>query len=86
MASCAPFTIDFTISPEELVGKAKSAIEKAGGSFSGNTSAGSFDISSPVKVEGNYTVSGQTITLTVTEKPMIVPCSMIEAKLKEYLA
>lgn len=84
--ACAPFTVEFTMTPEELVGKARKAIEDAGGTFSGNTSEGSFEISSPVKVKAHYTMTANSITLTVTDKPMIVPCSMIEAKLREYLS
>ena len=85
MAKCE-FGIDFTGSAQDLIEKAEKAIQDAGGSFSGDTSSGSFSVPTPLgKINGKYTISGQTIHITITEKPLLVPCKMIENKLKEYL-
>ncbi|MES0491377.1 MAG: hypothetical protein ABUK01_15390 [Leptospirales bacterium] len=86
MALCN-FSVDFKGSAEELVAKAKQAIEDAGGTFKGDTSSGSFTAPTPFgKIEGTYTISGQTINIAITKKPLIASCSLIEKKLKEYLS
>ena len=85
MAKCN-FSIDFKGSAEDLVAKMKKAIEDAGGTFSGDTQSGSFSVKTPVgKIAGTYTISGQTIHITITEKPWIVSCSKIEEAIKKYM-
>ena len=85
MAKCN-FSIDFKGSAEDLVAKMKKAIEDAGGIFSGNTQNGSFSVPTPLgKIAGTYTISGQTIHITITDKPFFVSCSTIEDKIKEYI-
>ncbi|MFC1509429.1 hypothetical protein ACFL60_07080 [Candidatus Omnitrophota bacterium] len=85
MAKCN-FSIDFKGSAEELVNKAKKAIDDAGGSFSGDATKGSFSVPTPVgTIKGNYTISGQTAHFETTDKPWLVSCDTIEKKLREYL-
>ena len=79
------FDIDFTgRNINELITLAKTEIEKNGGTFDGNERAGSFSTSSP-KVIGNYTVELNVIHFTITKKPIIASCGLIEKKLREYL-
>ncbi|AWI25890.1 hypothetical protein [Flavobacterium pallidum] len=79
------FTISFTQSAAELVATAKKAIEDRGGTFSGDTASGDFKLNNPIRIKGRYTLSGQNIDIVITDKPMLVPCSMIKNKLQEYL-
>ena len=81
------FSISFTGSAEDLITKAKTAVGNAGGNFSGDASQGTFSISTPAgKISGNYTVSGQNFSVTVSEKPFFVSCEMIETQLRKYLS
>jgi hypothetical protein len=34
--------------------------------------------------EGQYQVNGETITITITEKPFLIPCTLIESKIREF--
>ncbi len=85
MANCK-FNVGFNESIETLIGKAKAAIHKAGGTFSGNNEKGNYAIPTPVgKITGNYTVSGSAITFEITDKPFLVSCNKIEGELRKYL-
>ena len=86
MAECQ-FGIDFTGSAEDLVKRAKKEIEDHGGTFQGDASSGSFSVSVPIlgKIEGAYTIKGQTINVTITKKPGLLSCGAIESQLKKYL-
>jgi len=69
-----------------LLQKAKAAIKSTGGAINGDDASGSFTLSTPLgTVKGNYTTAADSITLIITDKPMLVGCGMIESKLKEYL-
>lgn len=73
------FSIPFTGSAEAVLAKAKSAVQSQGGNFTGDAGSGEFTVSVfGNKIAGNYTVSGQTLNVNITDKPFLVPCSAIE--------
>lgn len=81
------FSADFTGSAEDTAVKAKSAIEKAGGKFNGDHSKGDFSVPTPAgTVKGNYTITGQTFSVNITDKPFILPGSAIEGQVRKFLA
>jgi hypothetical protein len=81
------FSVGFMGTPVETVAKAKAAIEKFGGTFTGDATKGDLVASTPAgKVKGSYSVEGQTITINITDKPFIVPWSMIEAQIRKFLS
>jgi hypothetical protein len=84
MAKCN-FSIAFTGSPDDVFNKAKAAVEKQGGSFSGNNSSGNFSINVFGTISGSYTISGQTLQISIEDKPMMIPCSAIENVLKSQI-
>jgi hypothetical protein len=78
--------VPFTGTPESIVTKARNAISKAGGTFDGNDATGSFGLSTPVgDVRGAYTVNGNVLEVTISEKPFFVSCDMIESQLAQYI-
>ena len=85
MALCS-FSFEFPVSAEELVRRVGGAVRSAGGKFSGDTAEGHYAIETPVgPIAGAYSVSGQTIQIDVTDKPIILPCSLIRSKLNEFV-
>jgi hypothetical protein len=87
MSACDPTSIPFQGAVNEYLVKAKEKIGKMNGTLNGTDTSGTFDVNSPVgRVAGTYAVSGQTITITVTDKPMMLPCNMIEGFLKGALS
>lgn len=86
MSACN-FNIPFSGDPEVILEKAKHAVEKQSGNFTGDTNSGSFDVSFfGQSVAGSYTVSGSELNIVVDRKPFMVPCSAIESFLKSQLA
>jgi hypothetical protein len=85
VAICS-FSFEFPVSAEELVRRVGDAVRRAGGNFSGDTAEGRYSIQTPVgPIAGGYIVSGQTIQIDVTDKPIILPCSLIRHKLNELV-
>lgn len=80
------FSIPFTGSPEEVLAKARSTVQSQGGNFNGDTNNGDFTVSVfGNKIVGNYTVSGNILNISITDKPFMVPCNAIEGFLKGQL-
>ncbi len=69
--------------PAALVERARKLAEDAGADFSGDATSGQFAAKG---VEGEYAVEGDSITVTVTRKPMVAPWSMVEAKVKQFFS
>lgn len=85
MSTCN-FSIPFSKPAEEILSKAKATIESQNGIFTGNQNAGNFDVSVLGNtVKGTYKVEGNNLQIEITEKPFLVPCSMIESFLKNQL-
>jgi len=75
------FSVNFTGDPTSLFERARKAAADNGAQISGDTNKGAF---SGRGVEGNYTVSGNTVNITVDKKPMIIPWSLVESQLKQF--
>ena len=84
MAQCN-FSIQFYMTADEVATKARHAITHAGGNFSGNATAGVFDVSTPLgTIRGSYSIQGSFINVTILSKPFLVSCAMIEKQLRGY--
>ncbi|MEO6070399.1 MAG: hypothetical protein ABIN57_07465 [Chitinophagaceae bacterium] len=80
------FSISFSGTPQSVLSKAKAAVNSQGGNFEGNEDAGNFGLSvMGNSIQGTYTVTGQNLNVTITDKPFFVPCSTIEGFLKNQL-
>lgn len=85
MSACN-FTVPFTKDTTEILDKAKKTVESQGGSFTGDTSSGNFNVSVfGNTIVGTYVVEGQSLNIDIVDKPFLVPCSMIESFLKGQL-
>ncbi|MGK3991629.1 hypothetical protein WME99_51760 [Sorangium sp. So ce136] len=81
------FSVPFSGSSQDIVAKAKSAIEKAGGQFSGSEgTGGDFSVPTPAgTVKGTYAIEAQSFSVKITDKPFIVPGSAIESQVRKFL-
>ena len=85
MSACN-FSLPFTGDPASMLSKAKSAVQKQGGNFTGDAGSGNFDLSVfGNTIAGSYTVSGQQLNVTIDSKPFLIPCSTIESFLRSQL-
>jgi archaellum component FlaF (FlaF/FlaG flagellin family) len=87
MASCDPFDVTVTGDPATVFNQVKTTVESQGGVVNGDQNSGTISLSIPVlgTVQGNYVISGQTVTITVTQKPFLLPCSEIESEVTDIL-
>lgn len=80
------FSVQFPGAAADFVAKAKGVIEKNRGTLTGNTDRGDFSVPTPAgTVKGAYTITGQSFTIDITDKPFIVPGSAIEAQVRKFL-
>ncbi len=80
------FSIPFTGDAQTVLSKARNAVQSQGGNFNGDANSGDFNVSVfGNKIVGNYTVTGQTLSINITDKPFIVPCNAIESFLRGQL-
>ena len=84
MSKCN-FSSSFSGSAEEVYQKAKAAVEKQGGNFTGDASSGSFSINVFGTISGSYAVSGSQLNISIEDKPMMIPCGAIENVLKSQI-
>ncbi len=74
-------------SADEVFTKAKNVVESQGGIFTGDAHSGNFTIEVfGNKIAGDYTMTGNDLTINITDKPFFVPCATIESMLKSKLA
>ena len=65
----------------ERLERAKAAAWKAGIEMEGDLRSGTFG---GMGVGGNYSVDGETLSVTVTDKPFFFPEEMIHAKIRQF--
>lgn len=75
------FEVKLKLKAEEVVAKAKAASKSNGVTMEGDHSKGHFNGQG---VEGNYHIEGSTLTIRITKKPLIVPWSLLETKIKNF--
>ena len=81
MAKTKTFRVQTQKDPDTLVKEARQVAKENNAPFEGDTSSGSF---SGKGVEGNYEIEGQTVEVTITDKPTLAPWSKVESKVKEF--
>lgn len=85
MSACQ-FSIPFSKPADEILNKIRGAIQSQGGQFAGDTAAGNFSVEVfGNAIAGSYTSEGNTLNITIDEKPFIIPCSAIEGFLTKQL-
>ncbi len=86
MADCN-FNIPFSGTAESVIHKARTAVEGQGGSLTGDTNNGQFQVSVfGSTIAGMYTISDNQMQVHINDKPFIIPCSTIESFLSKQLA
>lgn len=81
------FPIEYPRSKDEMVEQLKAAIlAQTDGVFNGDATAGAFSfMAKGFALAGNYTISGDTIDVSITQKPWLLSCRRIESEIRKYL-
>jgi hypothetical protein len=86
-SSCDPFDVTVSGDLAAAVKRVQALIAGDGGTFAGDAAAGAFTGPTPVgTIEGKYAVRGNVVTVTITKRPMLAPCDVIEARIRKYFA
>lgn len=81
------FSIPISGSADQFISKAKAAVEKAGGTLTGDNQAGSIAISTPVgSIKARYAILGGTATIYVDDKPFFLTIDKIRSTLTKYIS
>ena len=79
------FTLPFKGDKNAKFRQAKALAAQEGFKFEGDTRSGVLSGDTPLgKVSGTYSVSGDVITITITERGL-VPLALIKSKIAEFL-
>ena len=85
MADCN-FSIPFSGEPQQVLNKARGAVQSQGGTLTGDDNSGQFHLSVfGSTIAGQYKVEGNNLQIQVTDKPFMIPCSTIESFLSKQL-
>ena len=80
------FTIPFAGNANDVLSKAKTAIQNHGGTLTGDNSGGDFDVSVfGNAIKGTYSIAGSDLDIVIESKPFLIPCSSIESFLKNKI-
>ena len=87
MPGCRPFSVPFEGDAETLFEKAKDFAQTNGGRISGDANSGAFSarVMGIAKFAGSYVISDQVMTVTITDRPVMLSCAMIEGAVREKL-
>ena len=72
--------VNTTERPSTLVARA-AGIKKYGVDFKGDTTSGSF---SGKGVEGTYSIQDRIVTLTIIDKPFLIPWGLVEFQVRGF--
>ena len=85
MSECN-FSIPFSGDSTEILNRAQAAIQDQGGHFRGDDTSGSFELTVlGSSITGTYKILGQQLTVSIDNKPFMIPCSTIQNYLTKYL-
>jgi hypothetical protein len=77
-----PFTVE-AADVSAALRKAKAEIEKRGGRFEGDDSAGHYQGNG---FAGSFRVRGNTITISIDKKPLLIPEALIRGVVRDFFS
>ena len=73
--------------PAEVYEIALGEIRKFGAKYTGDSNGGKFEIEIlKMTSKGKVSATDKVIIVEVTEKPLLIPCSLIETSIKNYFS
>jgi hypothetical protein len=75
------FSVSFTEDPSALIARAEKTAIKYGVDFKGDTTSGSF---SGKGVKGTYSIQDRIVTLTLIDKPFLIPWGLVEFQVRGF--
>ncbi len=86
MAQCQ-FTYRLQVPAETLLEQIRQLAEEYQGEIQGDEHSGRLRLSLFIgTIQGEYTIAGDELQLTITQKPFLVGCGTIDATIRQYLS
>ncbi len=79
------FKIPFSGATQQVLNRARTAVEGQGGTFIGDENTGKFEVSVMGTIKGSYSVLGNELDIVIDSIPLFVSCGMIEGFLKSKI-
>jgi hypothetical protein len=83
---CAPFTLDFTGSAEDLLSKMQEAAKEQGFSLSIDSDSMSVKMFGMTMAKADYQVNRQQITITITQNPPGWACEKTQHIISKFIS
>ena len=75
------FRVSTTERPSTLVARVQEGTKKYGADFKGDATSGSF---SAKGVKGTYSIQDGAVTVTITDKPFLIPWGLVETQVRGF--
>ncbi len=87
MQDCLPFNVFIGDSAAAVLTYLRAELARRGGSATGDASGGDFAIPLPIggSILGSYVAKGSSVAITISHRPAVVSCGMIEAKVHDII-
>jgi hypothetical protein len=82
---CAPFTLDFSGTAEDLLNKMQEAAKEQGFALSIDTDSISVKMFGITMAKAGYQVNGQQVTITITQNPPGYPCEKTQHIITKFI-
>jgi hypothetical protein len=82
---CAPFTVNFTGSPEELFNRMQAAAKEQNFTLVKDADTISVKVFGMTMVKATYAVNGQQITITITKNAPGYPCEKTQHIITKFI-
>jgi hypothetical protein len=77
-------TFQLSVPPAEILTQIRNLAQKYGGQWHGDEHSGQVSFQTPIGlIESDYTLNGDTLTLTITKKPFLVGYDLIRKTIQE---
>lgn len=76
------FSMETTLDSSSLLARVRKVVRENGATLVGDGQSGRF---SHDLIKGEYRMVGRTVLVTITDKPLIAPWSIIEARLRQLV-
>ncbi len=85
MPGCSPFRVAYQGDPDILFEKAMKMANANGVTVTGDKTGGRFSATAPIggRIAGAFKVTDGAVEITITDKPFMLPCAMIESLVRQ---
>jgi len=84
--NCAPFTLDFAGTAEDLLNKMQEAAKEQGFSLNIDSDSISVKMFGMTMAKADYKVNGQQITITITQNPPGYACEKTQHIITKFIS